>query len=120
MKKILLVDDDPVMLLLLSSILKKDYQVITQKNGAEALLWLKDGNMPDLIVCDIEMPEISGKEVLEYVKESAFYKETPMIMLSAKKKSTDRIDFLKKGADDYLIKPFNPEELEIRILKLLK
>lgn len=120
MKKILLVDDDPTMLLLLSSILKNTYEIITHKGGDDAVLWLQDGNKPDLIICDIEMPDISGMDVLEYVKESTFYKDIPMIMLSAKKKSSDRIDFFKKGADDYLIKPFNPEELELRMLKLLK
>ncbi len=120
MKKVLLIDDDPTMLLLVSTVLKDNFEVITQEGGDDALAWLGEGNMPNLIVCDIQMPDVTGMEVLEYVKESSFYKEIPVIMLSAKKKSADRILCLKKGADDYLVKPFNPEELEIRITKLLR
>ena len=118
--KILLIDDDPTMLVLLNAILSAEYDVFTQEGVESALLWLKDGNMPHLIVSDIEMPNVSGMEILEYVKENTFYKQIPVIMLSAKSKSGDRVECLKKGADDYLVKPFNPEELKIRISKLLK
>ncbi len=116
---VLIVEDNEMMLVFLESYLSERFQVITKKDGLEALSWLEEGNTPDVIISDINMPGLSGIEMLSSIRSSAFLRRIPFIMLSGKNKSEDRIKCFKLGADDYLTKPFNPEELEIRIDKVL-
>ena len=117
-KKILVVDDEITICLLLENFLSKDYDVVSINDGAEALEWL-EGNLPDLIISDIEMANMDGYEFLTKVRERGFTKHTPFIMLSAKSESKERIKCYKLGAQDYLTKPFNPEELEELVKKNL-
>ena len=117
-KKILVVDDEITICLLLENFLSKDYDVVSINDGAEALEWL-EGNLPDLIISDIEMANMDGYEFLTKVRERGFTKHTPFIMLSAKSESKERINCYKLGAQDYLTKPFNPEELEELVKKNL-
>ncbi|MEA3317513.1 MAG: response regulator, partial [Bacteroidota bacterium] len=77
--------------------------------------WLQKGNMPNLIVVDIEMPNMNGYEFLKLVKASGFFKEIPVIMLSGVDSSDERVKCLKLGAKDFIVKPFNPEELELKV-----
>ncbi len=118
--KILVIDDDHNMRRLLEYNLAKSYSVNTANDGQEALLWLEAGNMPDLIVADIRMPNIDGHDFIKNVRSNKAFKHIPVIFLTAKAQSTDRITGLKLGADDYMTKPFNPEELAIRIDKILQ
>lgn len=117
-KKILVVDDEISICLLLENFLSQDYDVVTLNNGSDALEWL-EGNLPDLILSDIQMPEMDGYEFLENVRKRGFTKHTPIIMLSARAESKERIKSYKLGAQDYLTKPFNPEELEELVKKNL-
>ncbi len=117
-KKILVVDDDISICLLLENYLSQDYEVITMQNGLEALLWLEE-HLPDLIISDIQMTEIDGFEFLSKVRKRGFTKHTPFVMLSAKAGSKERIKCYQLGAQDYLTKPFNPEELEEVVKKNL-
>ena len=96
-------------------ILQKKFTIKTVNDGQDALRWLEDGNIPDLIVTDILMPNIDGYEFIKNIRASGIFREIPVIFLSAKAHSKDRVKGLKLGADDYLTKPFNPEELEARI-----
>jgi DNA-binding response OmpR family regulator len=80
-------------------------------NGLDALLWLDD-NIPDLIISDIQMEKMDGYEFLTKLRQRGFTKHTPCIMLSGKSESKERIKCYKLGAQDYLTKPFNPEELD--------
>ena len=116
---ILIVEDNQMMLAFLESYLNERFFVTCKSNGADALAWLEEGNRPDVIISDIEMPDINGFEMLASIKASTYLKRIPVIMLSGKDKSEDRIRSLKMGATDYLTKPFNPEELEIRIDKVI-
>jgi DNA-binding response OmpR family regulator len=118
-KKILVIDDELSIRLLLENYLSKMYDVVTRNDGMEALKWMEDGNMPDLIVADIQMPNLDGYEFIKNVRNSGFFKEIPMIMLSGIESSQEKVKCLKLGANDYMIKPFNPEELSIRIEILL-
>ena len=118
-KKVLIIDDDPTMLLLLNHILNKKYEVIGLDDCRQAVIWLQDGNTPDLVICDIVMPGMTGVELLAHLKDSVHQSQVPFIMLSANKKSADRVNCIKLGADDYVVKPFNPEELEVRVDRLL-
>ncbi|GJM61291.1 response regulator [Persicobacter diffluens] len=117
---ILAIDDETSIRKLLNFTLKEEFQVIEKRNGMEAMIWLEDGNVPDLIVTDIEMPEMNGYTLVEILRNSGFYKEIPIIMLSAREKSEERIKCLELGADDYMIKPFNPHELKLRIARLME
>lgn len=117
-KKILVVDDEPSICLLLDNFLSLDYDVVTINDGEEALAWL-EGNLPDLIISDIQMKRMDGYEFLTKVRQRGFTKHTPFIMLSARAESKERIKCYKLGAQDYLTKPFNPEELEELVKKNL-
>lgn len=102
----------------MKNFLSQQYDVKYIKNGTAALEWLEI-DIPDLIICDIEMPGIDGYTFLSTVRERGFTSHTPVIMLSAKAESKERIKCYKMGAQDYLTKPFNPEELEEVIKKNL-
>ncbi|MCG9879387.1 MAG: response regulator transcription factor [Bacteroidia bacterium] len=116
MKKTLLALDDELSILkILDFYFNKTYHVVAKQNGKEALEWMQQGVIPDVIIADVNMPEINGLEFIKQIRSSGFFKDVPLIMLSGNEGSTDKIKCLKAGADDYLIKPFNPEELEARI-----
>ena len=116
--KILLIDDQRVICLLLANFLSKDYDITCKQSGKEALLWLEH-NLPDLIICDLQMPEMDGLEVLTQVRSRGFTKHTPFLILSATAESRERIKCYRQGAQDYIEKPFNPEELKEIINKNL-
>jgi len=115
-KKILVVDDEISICLLLQNFLSQDYEVITIHDPIEALQWL-DESLPDLIISDIQMTNMDGYEFLTKVRQRGFTKHTPFIMLSGKSESKERIKCYRLGAQDYLTKPFNPEELDELVKK---
>lgn len=117
-KKILVLDDEVSICLLLENFLSKNYEVVSLNNGLDALLWL-DNNIPALIISDIQMETMDGYEFLTNLRQRGFTKHTPCIMLSGKSESKERIKCYKLGAQDYLTKPFNPEELEELVKKNL-
>ena len=110
--RVLLVDDEPRILLFLKSRLKASrYEVLTASNGLEALEQL-EAQEPDIIVLDVVMPQMDGFETLKQIRASS---SVPVIILSAKEASADKVRGLDLGADDYLAKPFSPDELVARI-----
>lgn len=121
MEKILLaVDDEKSILMILDFVFGKKYKVVQKNNGQEAAQWLQQGNMPDVIVADMNMPEMNGFEFILQIRSSGLYRDVPLIMLSGNENTADKIKCLNAGADDYLIKPFNPEELEARINNIFR
>jgi DNA-binding response OmpR family regulator len=119
-KKILVVDDKTEFRRLTKSILSHDYEVETAENGLIAFSLLQTGYLPDLIVTDLMMPVLGGKDLVEQLKTSGAFKAIPIIVLSSIDKSDEKIKLLSLGADDYLEKPYNPAELLVRIEKILK
>jgi DNA-binding response OmpR family regulator len=117
-KKILVIDDERTIRVLLENFLK-EYVVTTKNDGLEGLSWLQEGNMPDLIVADIQMPNLDGYEFVKQLRASGYFKDIPLIMLSGIESTAEKVKCLKLGANDYLVKPFNPEELALRIELLL-
>ena len=113
--KVLVVDDELSIRMLLENFLSDEYEVIAKENGYEAMSWLQEGNTADLMLVDIEMPMVNGYEFAESVRKLKGMDTVPLLMLSAKQKSADRIKSFASGADDFIQKPFNPEELMIRI-----
>lgn len=110
-KKILVVDDEPDAVVLLSIRLKScGYDVISAPDGKACLKKAVEEN-PDLIILDILMPEINGLEVCRCLKKSDRTKDIPVIMLTAKGSDTDKVVGRVIGADYYIAKPFNPEDL---------
>jgi len=110
--RILVVDDEERILNFLSAKLKASgYEVLTAPNGAKGLEQVQ-AQEPDLVVLDLLMPKMDG---LEMLKQLRTFSPVPVIILTAKGADTDRIKGLQLGADDYLPKPFNPDELVARI-----
>ena len=115
--KILVVDDEKRMVRFIQLNLEQDgFQVLTAYNGKEALEQVRT-QLPDLILLDIMMPDISGFEVLKRIRE---VNTVPVIMLTAKGEEDDRIQGLELGADDYITKPFSPREMVSRIRAVLR
>ena len=93
MKQVLIIDDEPIMRKLLEQILKDKYEVISLENGREGLEWMYSGNIPDLVVADLNMPEINGFEYIKKVRESGFFNDVPLIVLSGEESSSERINW---------------------------
>ena len=116
--KILLVEDSVQLNKALSTILKRNsYVVDSAFDGEEALIFINEYEY-DVIILDIMMPKINGLEVLKIIREKKI--NTPVLMLTAKSTIEDKITGLDAGADDYLAKPFNADELLARIRALLR
>jgi two-component system, chemotaxis family, chemotaxis protein CheY len=111
LKRILIIEDDEPLCWLLDKILTVKYEPVIMKNGLEALSWLSDGNLPNLIISDINMPALDGLELLENVRSSGILRDIPVIMLSASDEPEKRRKCLALGASNYLIKPFEPQLL---------
>ncbi len=118
-KKILVVDDEQIIRMLLENYFAASYNVTVKSDGKEALEWLHQGFIPDLIIADINMPNMDGLAFVENIRSSGYFKDIPIIMLSSSETSAEKIKFLRLGANDYVVKPFNPEELSVRIELLL-
>ena len=112
--QILIIEDQLSTRKLLSHYLGNFYDVIEKENSAEALKWLRKGNMPKAIVADILMPEMTGIEFLSELKNLDFL-VPPVIMLSSVENSLEKMKCFNLGARDYMVKPFNPEELLVRL-----
>jgi DNA-binding response OmpR family regulator len=118
---ILVVDDNEKACQMLAYLLtRRDYQVTTNTRPIEALKWMrKPGNTPDLILLDIMMPAIDGYGFVRQLRADPTVAHIPVIMLSARGHADDKVAGFEAGADDYLVKPINAAELELRIRALL-
>ncbi|MEZ5039624.1 MAG: response regulator [Saprospiraceae bacterium] len=121
-QKVLVVEDNQDMQLYLKVILEPHFQLVLAKNGEEALLVLEDNASAeiDLIISDVMMPVMDGFTLLQELKRHAKWQLIPVIMLTARAAEEDRMAALRVGVDDYILKPFQPEELLIRSQNILK
>ncbi|WP_296122558.1 response regulator [uncultured Bacteroides sp.] len=119
MKKILFVDDKPAIGKVLSVYLGKENELVYFEDPIRAIEWLNEGNEPVLIISDLRMPRMTGNEFLRYLKENALFRHIPVVILSSEESTTERINLLEAGAEDFILKPFNPMELKARIKKYL-
>ncbi len=118
--KILVAEDERKILNLLQLYLEKNnYEVITAQNGIEALEKVKKFD-PDLLVLDIVMPEMNGHEVCKKIRKDKKYRDIPIIYLSSLAEKQSIVSSLELGGDDYLTKPFDPNELIARINAILR
>jgi two-component system response regulator ResD len=116
-KKLLVVDDEDRIRRLLKMYLEKaDYSIEEAEHGKKALEMALENDY-DLILLDVMMPEMDGLEVAEEIRKE---KETPIMMLTAKGEELNRIQGFEAGVDDYIVKPFSPREIVLRVAAILK
>lgn len=116
---LLLIEDNRDVVTYIESLLKKEYQLTIARNGQEGIDKALE-IIPDIIISDVMMPKKNGFEVCKTLKNDERSSHIPIILLTAKASAKDRIEGLKEGADAYLAKPFNKEELFIRLNKLVE
>jgi signal transduction histidine kinase/DNA-binding response OmpR family regulator len=117
--KILIVEDHPDMQAYVNSLINADHITLLASNGKEALKVLEQETV-DLIITDVMMPEMDGYSLLLKLKESEKYHHIPVIMLTALGDTAHKLQALTIGVDDYLTKPFSPQELLVRVQNLLE
>lgn len=118
--KVLIVDDDPDILDVLRITLEGEgYEIIEAHDGEEALDLIKK-KMPNLLIVDFKMPRLSGDEVCKILKDDILLQYMPIIMLTGKGEVTDKVRGINAGADDYIVKPFEPQELVARVRMILR
>src|SRR5512137_2022755 len=118
--RVMIVEDSPTTRSMLISAIEDlgDYTVVEAANGFEALKKLPEFP-PDLLITDINMPDINGLEVVRFVKENPRYRLIPVIIVTTEGRDVDRERGMKLGADRYVIKPFKSDELKRHIRELL-
>jgi phosphate regulon transcriptional regulator PhoB len=117
---VIVVEDDPDILHLLTFNLQSSgFDVLTSMDGNKALSLIR-AHLPELIILDLMLPGIDGFEVCKQLKRDQETQSIPVIMLTAKGEEVDRIVGLELGADDYVVKPFSPRELVLRIRAILR
>ncbi|MCZ8216696.1 MAG: response regulator transcription factor [Cyclobacteriaceae bacterium] len=117
---LLMVDDEPTLTRLLTEFFKKDFETSDVTDGEACLQKLENGFVPDVIIMDLNMPGLNGQETVRRIRQNPAWRKIAIIMLSATENSTTRIACLKAGADDFVVKPFNPEEIRVRIHAILR
>lgn len=118
--RILVVDDEPdITALVAYHLAKAGFRISTAANGNDALKAARE-ERPDLVILDLMLPGVSGYDVLAELRKREETKEVGVILLTARREEVDRIRGLSLGADDYLTKPFSPQELSLRVSGLLR
>ncbi|MBI5842785.1 MAG: response regulator transcription factor [Chloroflexi bacterium] len=116
-KRILVVEDEPSLAEVVSLYLKRaGYQVQTASNGKQAISFLEK-QIPDFVILDIMLPEMDGLSLTRWLRDRS---DVPIIMVTARREEIDRIAGLEMGADDYVVKPFSPQELVSRVRAVLR
>lgn len=109
MRKIMVIDDDIINQKITKQLLEQEYQVISALDGHKALRLLSNStSLPDLILLDVNMPDMNGFEVISVIKNNADLKDIPVIFLTAHKEAAEELEGLRLGAVDYIYKPFVP------------
>ncbi|HLL76918.1 MAG TPA: response regulator transcription factor [Pyrinomonadaceae bacterium] len=117
--RLLVVDDEPNLLRAVAACLRAEgFDVMTARSGAEALVRVAEG-VPDLVVSDIRMPGMDGYQLARQLRASPRTALTPVVFLTAKDETADRIEGFRSGVDAYLVKPFEPDELVAVIRNIL-
>ncbi len=118
--QILVVEDEPdIAALVAYHLARVPYHVRTASDGSEALRVI-EAEPPDLILLDLMLPGTSGMEILSAIRAREEIAHLPVILLTARKEESDRIEGFRAGADDYLAKPFSPQELVLRVAAVLR
>jgi two-component system phosphate regulon response regulator PhoB len=120
MERVLIVDDDPDILRLVSyNLMQAGFEVITAQNGRKALESVQK-HPPDLIILDLMLPDVDGMEVCRTLRNRENSRRIPIVMLTARSEEIDRVVGFELGADDYVMKPFSPRELVLRVKSIFR
>ena len=121
MKKanILIIDDHAAVRTLLGITFKKQYNVVAKRDGMEGLAWLSAGNLPDLIMLDMQMPRLNGLDFLRQLRASGFFSEIPVLLISGNDNATENAHAFDLGIVDFIRKPFNPVSLQEKVTAIL-
>ena len=107
-KKILAIDDSKAIRFLLQTVLGKQHQVVTAPDGCTAMYWLSKRNIPDLIICDPQLPDMKDWEMIEELSTSILYRDIPLMVISSLDKTETENKCQEYGIAEYYFKPFNP------------
>lgn len=118
-KSILAIDDSKAIRFLLQTVLTRDYQVVTAPDGCSAMHWLLKRNLPDLIICDVQLPDMNDWELIEQLSSSGLYRDIPLIVISSVNKTEIAAKCQEYGITTYFSKPFNPIDLLAAIEQIL-
>lgn len=117
---ILVIEDDPVMIAFLDEYLSNDFTTTVESDAAAALKRLEGKDQPSLVILDLRMPGMDGFSFLKTVRADAAHNRLPILVLSGSDRSDDRVRTFDLGADDFMVKPFNPLELTARVRNLIR
>ena len=109
--QILIIGDDTAMCELLEKLFQNEYDVIAKNDGMSAMYWLVAGNLPDLIISDLDMPNLNGEEFISNLNKSGYFKDVPVIIITGYNSKSEKLKIMKLGVHDYFVKPFNPKDL---------
>jgi two-component system chemotaxis response regulator CheY len=118
--KVLIIDDSKPILCLLEVVLGKKFDVFAANDGFSAMNWLMEGNRPDVIISDLQMPNIDGGELITYLSGSDLYHEIPVLVLSGANESEVAEKYGKLQITGFIGKPFDPAELIEKIEQALR
>src|SRR5262245_3143979 len=120
MERVLIVDDDPdIVRLVAYNLTQSGFEPVVANTGRQALQIVQD-RPPDLIILDLMLPDVDGMEVCRTLRSHDVSIQTPIIMLTARSEEIDRVIGFELGADDYVMKPFSPRELVLRVRSILR
>lgn len=114
MKKISVIDDSRITQMIIKGVLSDNYEMDFQKNGLDAIAAIKEF-MPDLVLLDIHLPDIDGYEVCRVLKNDEKTKDIPIIFITSMDSEQERVKGFEAGSEDYVVKPFYPQELLARV-----
>jgi len=107
-KKILAIDDSKAIRFLLQTVLGKEHQVVTAPDGCTAMYWLSKRNIPDLIICDPQLPDMKDWELIDELSSSILYRSIPLMVISSLNEAETKTKCEEYRVSDFFMKPFNP------------
>lgn len=105
---ILIIEDHDAVRLLLGITFKRQFNVVTKRDGLEGLAWLSAGNFPDLIVLDMQMPRLNGLGFLRQLRSSGMFNQIPVLLVSGNNDASENAELFDLGIVDFIPKPFDP------------
>ncbi len=116
---ILIVEDHDAVRLLLGITFKKQFNVVTKKDGLEGLAWLAAGNFPDVIILDMQMPRLNGIGFLRQLRSSGLFSQIPVLLVSGNNNVAENAELFDLGIVDFIHKPFNPSVVTEKVNAIL-
>ena len=116
---ILIIEDHDAVRLLLGLTFKRQFTVVTKRDGLEGLAWLAAGNFPDLIILDMQMPRLNGIGFLRQLRSSGMFNQIPVLLVSGNNDANENAELFDLGIVDFIPKPFNPTLLYEKVKKIV-